>query len=278
MITNTQVNLHTHTVLCKHAVGTVKEYCSQAVKDGLKVLGITEHSCFPDDRHPSTRMDYAMLESYRQEIEDAKSEFPQLTILAGLEVDYDSDFPLEFYQKELKERLSLDYLITGVHFVNTDTPGKYYFASASKLFPPEIIRMFTEKTSFLIKSGLFEFITHPDMIAVSIDRWTPEIADLFTDVLQTAESYKTPLEINAYGLRKKEFEYADGKRHPYPYAPFWKLAKNFDIIATVNSDAHKPEDVFGNLQDAFDFAEQYGITCSNAAVAEKIIAKNADLA
>ncbi|MBR2427602.1 MAG: histidinol-phosphatase [Lentisphaeria bacterium] len=274
MLKNSQVNLHTHTVLCNHAAGTVRDYCRQAVKDGLKVLGFSEHSTFPDDRMLSTRMKYAMLESYRQEIEDAKSEFPELTILAGLEVDYDSDFPLEFYQKELKERLDLDFMSAGAHFVNRDTPGKYYYASHTMLFPPEIIRMFTEKTSFLIKSGLFDFITHPDMIAVSIDKWTPEIADLFAGLLQTAEKHNVPLEINAYGLRKPQREYADGIRPPYPYAPFWKLASGYNISALVSSDAHKPEDVVGNLPDAFDFAEEYGITCCNAAVAEKIIAKN----
>ena len=36
---NWQVNLHCHTYLCKHATGTVREYCEQAVKQGLKVLG-----------------------------------------------------------------------------------------------------------------------------------------------------------------------------------------------------------------------------------------------
>ena len=93
---NRQVNMHCHTALCKHAEGSVRDYCRSAVEQGLKILGFAEHSAFPDNRYGNTRMAYDQLEFYRQEIEEAEKEFPELTILAGLEVDYDPEFPMEF--------------------------------------------------------------------------------------------------------------------------------------------------------------------------------------
>ena len=267
---NRQVNLHCHTALCKHATGSVRDYCLMALEQGLKVLGFAEHSAFPDDRYGKTRMDYDQLESYRQEIEDARREFPTLTVLAGLEVDFDPAFPLDFYRKELKERLELDYLVAGVHFAH-DAAGKCIFAGANAHHNPEIVRLFTEKTVFLIRSGLFDFITHPDMVAGSIDRWTPEIRELFSQVIRASDECGVPLELNAYGLRKAEIHYPETIRHPYPWRPVWELAAEIGIPCVIGSDAHRPDDVFGNMSDLFAFAEELGIPCINAQVAKKII-------
>ncbi|MBO4512774.1 MAG: histidinol-phosphatase [Victivallales bacterium] len=267
---NIQVNLHCHTERCRHAEGKVRDYCQKAVEQGLKILGISDHSPFPDNRLSSIKMQYSELEGYRQEIEDARAEFPELTILAGLEVDYDDDYPLDFYQREFKERLDLDYMITGVHYVR-DASGNAVFASHSSLASMEIIHKFIDKTLFLLKSGIFEFMAHPDMVAVSIDRWKPEIEELFSKVIQTSIDCKMPLEINAYGLRKPMYDYPEGRRHPYPWRPFWELAAKSGIPCVISSDAHKPVDVCGNMPDVFSFANELGIPCINAAIAERII-------
>ena len=135
----------------------------------------------------------------------------------------------------------------------------------------EIVHKFIDKALFLLKSGIFEFMAHPDMIGASIDRWTPEIADLFSQVIQTSIDYKMPLEINAYGLRKPMYDYPDGRRHLYPWRPFWQLAAKAGIPCVISSDAHKPVDVCGNMPDVFAIAQELGIPCINASIAENII-------
>ena len=82
-----RVNLHTHTCRCKHAKGNIADYCEAALKAGISILGFSDHSPFPDAEYASSRMDFSELPDYRKEIEDAKQKFPQLTILAGLEID-----------------------------------------------------------------------------------------------------------------------------------------------------------------------------------------------
>ena len=266
-----EVNLHTHTFRCKHAEGTVKEYCREAVKAGLKVLGFAEHSPFPDERYGGTRMAYGELEAYRQEIEEAGALFPSLTLLAGLEVDLDPRYSLDFCQKELKERLDLDFLAAGAHFVH-DASGNCIYAGANAHHKEEIVDLFAEKTVFLMKSGLFDFITHPDMVAGSIDQWNAAVEKSFRKIAECSAETGVALEINAYGLRKKEITYPDGTvRHPYPYEPFWKLFAGYGIPAAAGSDAHKPSHVYGNLPDVFSFASRLGIAVCNVCIAEKIL-------
>ena len=49
-------NWHTHTARCKHASGTVGEYCAAAAAYGLADLGISDHVPFADGRWHSVRL------------------------------------------------------------------------------------------------------------------------------------------------------------------------------------------------------------------------------
>ena len=52
-------NLHTHTYRCKHAEGDVNDYCREAAKAGLSIVGISDHVPFPDNRWLDVRMHYS---------------------------------------------------------------------------------------------------------------------------------------------------------------------------------------------------------------------------
>ena len=71
-----RVNLHTHTRRCKHAAGTVADYCAEAEKAGIEILGFSDHSPFPDGEYAASRMDFSELPDYRREIEEARRNFP----------------------------------------------------------------------------------------------------------------------------------------------------------------------------------------------------------
>ena len=79
-----RVNLHTHTFRCKHAVGAPREYCAEAVRQGLCTLGFSDHQPFPDGRFDESRMPFGDLEAYAREIETARQEFPELNILLSV--------------------------------------------------------------------------------------------------------------------------------------------------------------------------------------------------
>lgn len=69
-----KVNYHTHTILCRHAGGTSEDYAEAAWKNGLDVLGFSEHAPFPDGRF-GLRMQYDELEPYIRDLNRLKKEY-----------------------------------------------------------------------------------------------------------------------------------------------------------------------------------------------------------
>lgn len=61
------VNYHTHTVLCRHAVGSYEEYIKEAISAGIKKLGFSDHTHLPlpkGDAAAGGRMTFAEAEEY----------------------------------------------------------------------------------------------------------------------------------------------------------------------------------------------------------------------
>lgn len=261
-----RVNLHTHTFRCKHATGVVRDYCQEAVRQGLSILGFSDHQPFPDGRFNDSRMLFSDLEIYAQEIEDARKEFPELKILTGLEVDYVQKFGKSFYEEEFFHKRNFDYLILGPHF--NDPPE----AGAGETIEKKI-QLRIESTIRAMKTGLFAYVAHPDMFAAGGISWSPEIKALCQELIATAIELKVPLEINAYGLRKPKIDTAEGPRHQYPWRPFWELAAEMGATVAVGADAHQPKDVWSNMEETIAWGRKLGLTPVNTAIANAIINK-----
>ena len=60
-------NFHTHTVRCKHAIGTERDYTETAVSKGLNILGFSDHGPFPDKDY-GLRMQFEELPDYLEAI------------------------------------------------------------------------------------------------------------------------------------------------------------------------------------------------------------------
>ena len=116
-----RANFHTHTYRCKHAVGTVRDYCQAAVEQGVTTLGFSEHVPFTSEEMniKYRRIDPKELPEYCQDVRAAKIEFPELQLFTGMELEYEKDYFASYYP-ELKERLNLDYMIGAVHYFYGD--------------------------------------------------------------------------------------------------------------------------------------------------------------
>ena len=101
--------------------------------------------------------------------------------------------------------------------------------------------------------------------------WTPDLKAAYEDILEASLALDIPLEINAYGLRKPQVETEEGFRPPYPWMPFWELAAEYGVKTVAGSDAHRPEDVWGNIGEAFSIAEHFHLANCNAETARKIL-------
>ncbi|MHB1628165.1 MAG: PHP domain-containing protein, partial [Bacilli bacterium] len=107
--------------------------------------------------------------------------------------------------------------------------------------------------SRMVQAELFDFIGHPDVIKVFGDEpddqtflrgWYERLAELF-------EQHKTVIEISTAGLRKPV-----GKLYPAP--DFLAACAERRVPVVINSDAHRPEDVGADYDQAIAFARQAG--------------------
>jgi histidinol-phosphatase (PHP family) len=248
-------NFHTHTYRCHHASGDIADYCQAATKLGLQTLGFSDHTPLPDNRWPKVRMQISDLADYCQKIDAAKLDFPQLNIYQGLECEYDSDYQ-NFFREVLLQEFQMDYLIGSVHWFPQNSTWINAWKADNSV---KNLLAYSHYIIRLMQSGIFAFIAHPDLFAAFYLNDDANSRACSRDILAAAAQLNIPLEINGYGFQKKEIITPQGKRKMYPWEPFWELAQDYQIKVIANSDAHKPANVYGCIDQARALAEKYGL-------------------
>lgn len=248
-------NCHTHTCRCKHAQGDVREYCVEAVRQGLETLGFSDHAPLPDGRWHSVRMEMAELEGYCRAVDAARLEFPALTVLKGLECEYVPEF-VGVYQDLFLGAHAMDYLVAGAHWY--PHRGEWTALYGTPMSGP-MLRDYVDYVIASMQSGLFAFVAHPDLFGVAYASWDAEAEACSRALLTAAGDLDMPMEINGYGLRKPMVDGPDGWRYKYPWRPFWELAAECGVSAVLSSDAHEPEHVGVGLRETAALAESCGV-------------------
>lgn len=241
-------NYHTHTWRCRHARGTEQEYVEQAMKNGLKILGFSDHSpyFFPGDYYSDFRMRPEQLEEYVQTILALKQTYAdRLEIHLGLELEY---YPGLIGQllPMLREQ-PLEYLLLGQHFAG-DEMNEHYICVATD--SEELLRRHCAQTMEVLNTGLFSCLAHPDIFNFTGD--SHFYAQQMRHVCREANSCGVPLEINCLGI-------AAG-RH-YPNELFWQIAAEENCRAVLGLDAHRPES-FGDADSerkAMELVQKYPV-------------------
>ena len=255
MINPLKTNLHTHTYRCKHAEGDVDAYCQAALDAGLETLGMSDHTALPDDRWLGVRMSYAELPAYMDAITQAQAQFPQLNVLRAAECEFDSVY-LDYYRDELLGRYACDYLIGAVHFF----PHKGEWKSPFVDFDDSTyMGSFVDYFIASMECGLFAFMAHPDNFGSCLAEFDKEAEACTHAICQAAEDLGVIWEVNGYGYRKGSVETAAGARPPYPLENFWDIVSDYRIKVIANSDAHRPQDVAANIDDALDLVRRKGL-------------------
>lgn len=221
----------------------------------MAIVGITDHTPLPDHRWPEIRMHLNELPDYVESIQKARDHHPDLTVLSGMECEYEQDYHA-FFEDELLNRHCLDYLIGSVHFYRNSGAWAKVHGGIQK--PSHLVAYATQMIATM-ESGLFAFIAHPDLFGNSYLTWDKNTESCTRDILQAAVSLKMPLEINGYGFRKESVDTPQGRRPMYPWEPFWSIAAEYPIQVVVNSDAHRPEDVLENISDGWNLAKKYSL-------------------
>ncbi|MBQ2898086.1 MAG: histidinol-phosphatase [Clostridia bacterium] len=241
-------NYHTHTSLCRHADGDVKQYVENAIKAGIKILGFSDHSpyIFDGDYYSTYRMHPNETESYVNEILKLKREYKDdIKIYIGYEMEY---YP-KYFEKTLKFILQFecDYLILGQHFLNDEINEPYVVINTKD---KGMLVDYVNQTIEGMKTGVFSCLAHPDLINYDNDLSLYKFE--MSRLCQAAKMLNIPLEINMLGLK-------DNRN--YPNKEFWEIASKTGNDVILGCDAHTPDAFLDDQAETQGkiLAQEYGI-------------------
>jgi histidinol-phosphatase (PHP family) len=233
---------HTHTVLCRHAVGSADAYCERAIRVGLTGLVFAEHNPMPPNYSHQERLQPALLSSYVAFVERVKHSFADaLDVRLGIECDYLPEY--ESFLTEQTKRHPFDYILGSIHCQFADFRN---YASPSD--PRHFEAVYYDMLARAAESGLFDALAHPHLCNAvlktkgALERRT---VNLFLDRLAATE---VALEINTGGAKFWD---------PYLYA----AAARRGIPVILAGDAHAPAHVGAHFTAALTYLRQVGYQC-----------------
>lgn len=242
---------HVHTPLCLHATGWPVEFAARAVELGLGELGFSDHNPMPQ-HFDEWRMLREDLPRYLEEVEKARAAFPQLRIRIGLECDYLTG--RESWIEELAAMAPWDFLIGSVHYISDgwaiDDP-QYLKRHAGNA--EEIWTDYWRNYTAAIRSGLFDFVAHPDLPKKFGYRPEGDLRRFYEPAVAALAESGLAYEINTAGLRKE-------CRELYPAPEFVALARTANVPVLINSDAHAVTELGAGFSEAVALAKSAGYT------------------
>jgi len=259
-------DMHSHTTLCKHAVGRPEEYLESAQKAGLAYFGISDHFPYPSNYDVDFRMFQNQFSQYREIVRSMqkKAEGSGVQVLYGTEFDYlpgQMDEGMRLLNSE-----PFDYLLGSIHELDGfgyDDPGNRdkweTIGGVDKLF-----NRYADLLLEFISKHDFQILAHPDLPKKFI--FWPEDEKKFYGkmrlVFEAAGKKGMALEINTAGLRKDV-------REIYPKPELVKMAREFVMFVAFGADSHHPSEVAYAFPQAVELAKSAGYKAAVAFVARQ---------
>lgn len=244
-------NYHTHTPLCRHALGEPDAYVDAALAAGLSEYGISDHAPQLPEPFDDWRMLDAELPEYLRWIERARGHAAgRIAIRAGLECDWLAG--CQPWIAELASRHEWDYLIGSVHYLGDwdfDNPkwlGRWAASDVAAVWTH-----YWQTYAQMAASGLFDILGHPDLVkkfghipAGDLDRY-------YEPAVAAIAAAGSVIELNTAGWHKPCAE-------AYPAPRFLELACRAGVPLVISTDAHAPEEVGRDLARASAVAKAAG--------------------
>jgi histidinol-phosphatase (PHP family) len=247
-----RTDYHLHTPLCGHAAGAPREYILAAQRAGLAEIGFSDHNPMPT-QFDDWRMAPHQLGEYLAMIDQARAEFPGYPVRLGLECDFIPGY--EGHIRHLAASGRWDYLIGSVHYITPewDVDNPKHLKRWTQQPVEEIWQRYFESYAAMARSGLFDFLAHPDLVKKFGHRPVGDLMRFYRPALEAIAESGTVLEVSTAGLRKEVGEI-------YPSLEFLVAARQREIPIVINSDAHAPADVAYEFDRAYAFAREAGYT------------------
>lgn len=262
-------NHHNHSHYCDGSLPP-EEYIKEAIRQGFHTLGFSSHAPVPFDNKFAIRDDKSLL-AYANEIRHLKEKYKhQLRIFLSLEIDFIPGITRNF--KVLKNTAGLDYTIGGVHLVKSpirrglwfiDGPkSEIYNDGLQRLFDGDIrlaVTTYWQQMREMINTQHPDIIAHADKIKMhnknryfnEDEKWYQDQADQTLEVISHSHSI---VEVNTRGLYKGRSE------ELFPGTNMLKKIYELGIPITLNSDAHKPDELSGYFDEAKMILKEIGFS------------------
>ena len=242
-------NYHTHTYKCGHASGKIEDYIKRAIQCGIKYMGFSDHMPYicSDGYEFAGRVPVSEADAYFSEIELLREKYKdKIDIKIGFEMEY---YPLCF-DNMLKKAIELgaEYLILGEHFTAEEHPGGVH--TITETDNVERLKEYVTCVVEAIKSGVFTYVAHPDIINFvgDVSVYQKEMRKICV----ASRTHNIPLEINFLGIRDKR---------RYPMEIFLEIAGEEKSPITFGFDAHDVTSAFDemSLDKAKLLVEKYNL-------------------
>lgn len=261
-----RTDYHMHLERGPWSLEWLSRFVETARSRGLTEIGFSEHphrfrecrGLYPPPQAVDGWVDEQCtesLEAYLRLIEDARR--ASLPVRLGLEGDF-----LPGYEDALARVVRgypWDYVIGSVHWLPPRRTGEPWWgfdnldrtAEWERRDVLDAYRVYFRLIGEAARTGLFDFIGHPDVIKVAGYRPEADISDLYADAADAFAQAGVCAEINTAGWRKPAAE-------AYPARPFLEACFRAGVPILVNSDAHTPDDVGRDFDRARSLARSVG--------------------
>lgn len=250
MIVDYHIHLRNGREEISHDTWTVDPFVSAARAAGVDEIGFTEHIYYfkqarslLDHPYQTERCVYD-IEPYVAAVVEACGR--DLPVKLGLEVDYVPG--REDETREILAPYPWDYLLGSVHFIDGLGVDGEEPRMLDVLGLDESWRVYFETLAAAARSGLFDSLSHPDLVKIFGER--PASFDYGSVVAAIAES-GVAVEVSTAGLRKPV-------RELYPHPEFLGACREAGVPATLASDAHSPDVVGRDFDRALELLRSVG--------------------
>lgn len=235
-------------------VANAERYREVASGRGIAELGVSEHihrfrQALDVWQHPWWR-------TYAHDDLDAYCEFVRAHTDLRLGIEADFIPGREERLANLLEARDWDYVVGSVHFLGDralDTDEYSVWSGVSA--PDEVWRRYFQTLGEAARSGLFDILAHPDLVKVwGAQRPRPEgdLRRFYELAMEGIAETGIAVEVSTAGLRKRAAEL-------YPAPAFLAMALDAGAPVALSSDAHRPEEVGADYDQALELLEGLGV-------------------
>lgn len=242
---------HTHTPLCRHAVGEPEAFVDAAVAAGLTEYGISDHAPQIPEPFDDWRMSVAELPDYFRWIERARAHaMGCIPVRSGLECDWLTG--CEPWIADLASRHEWDYLIGSVHYLGEwDFDNPKWLGRWAESDVEAVWTHYWATYAKMADSGLFDILGHPDLVKKFAHIPPGDLDRFYEPAIDAIAAAGGVIELNSAGWQKPCAE-------AYPASRFLELACSAGIGLVISSDAHAPGEVGREFSRAINLAKAAG--------------------